>query len=587
MKTEDLIDVALGNMSADLVVKGGKLVNVHTAEIYPADVAIKGDRIAFVGQADHAIGKETVVIDAKRKYLTPGLIEAHQHVAGSHLSMGEFAKSVLPHGTTAIATDFYEIGAVAGITGIKFCLDRLRETPLKVLFVIPMPALYQNEPFGHTGTLNIEHMKQMLEWPECYGLNEAFAPRVLEKDPEMLELIQMTKEKGKVVVGHASEIRGKNLQAWLGYVGSTNDHECVSAEEAVEKARLGIRILLREGSAASDLVRVIKAVTEYKADPRCFAFCTDEQDPLQLVRIGHSDYKIRLAISAGVNPITAIQMGSLNAAECYKIDSVLGSIAPGKIADILLVDSLREFKVDTVLASGKVVARGGKFIAKLKALEYPESMYGTVNLQRNVEPKDFEIKARRDREEVKVRVIGATDGDLITEERVATLKVRSGVIQPGLDQDVLKIAVLERHKASGEIGKGFIQGFGIKEGAIGSTFNPHNEDLVVLGTNDADMSLAANKCAEMGGGFIAVKGGRVLAQLELPLFGLLSDDPLEKVAENLAKVYRAIKEMGCEFGGPFTTLGFMCLPVIIGRLKICCEGVVDVWKGKLVDVIIG
>jgi len=586
VRRRDLIDVAMGSQPADLVIRGGKLVDVHTGEIYPADVAIKGDRIAAVGDVAYSIGPGTEVIDASGKYLTPGLIETHQHVAGSHLSMTEFARAVLPHGTTGIATDFYEIAVVRGVQGIRFCLDELRSTPLKVYFVIPMPAFYQNDPFGHTGSLTFEDMKAMLDWPECYGLNEAFAPRVLAKDPQMLELIRLTREKGKTIVGHASEFSGPKLQAWLNYVGATNDHECVSAEEAVEKARLGIRILLREGSAASDVVRVARAITEYGADPRMFAFCTDEEDPLRLVRVGHLDHKIRLAISAGVNPIAAVQMATLNAAECYGVSHEVGSIAPGKLADILLVGDLRQFTVTAVIANGRLVAEDGRFTAALERPRYESFMYHTVRLQRRVTAEDFKIEAPAGKETVTVRVIGATEGDLITTERRAPLKPVNGYLEPDLEQDVLKIAVFERHHATGKMGKGFIQGFKLQGGAIGSTFNPHNEDLAVVGTNDGDMAVAANRIAEIGGGFVAVKDGKVLAELELPLFGLLSDQPLEVAVEKLDHLYRVIREMGCEFRGPLTTLGFMCLPVIIGNLKICCEGLVDVWQDRIVDVVV-
>ncbi|NPV30597.1 MAG: adenine deaminase [Firmicutes bacterium] len=586
MKRSELIDVTLGQEAADLVIKGGKLVNVHTEEIYEADVAIKGSRIAAVGDVGKSIGPETKIIDATGKYITPGLIETHQHVAGSHLSMREFARAALSHGTTSIATDFYEIGSVAGVKGIRACLDQLKATPLKVFFVIPMPAFLQNGEFGHTGALTFDDMKQMLEWPECFGLNEAFAPEVLQQIPEILELINLTRKKGKVIVGHASEIKGRELQAWLAFVGTTNDHECVSAEEALEKSRLGIRILLREGSAASDVQRVIRAITEYKADPRMFAFCTDEEDPERLVKIGHIDHKIRLAVRAGVNPITAIQMATINAAECYQISHELGSIVPGKIADVLLVDDIANFTIDSVIANGEIVVENRRFVCNIKCPDNQPFMYQTVRLPRRVSPDDFKIAAPAEDGQFTVRVIGATEGDLITSERRAVLKAVNGYLEADVAQDVLKIAVFDRHSNVVEVGKGFIQGFMLQDGAIASTFNPHKEDLVVVGTNDADMAVAVNRVVELGGGFVAVRGGAVIGEVPLPLFGLLSDKNLEEVLDEFEKLRGAVKSLGCQFRGPFTMLGFMCLPVIIGTLKICSKGLVDVWSKQIVDLVV-
>ncbi|RJQ09443.1 MAG: adenine deaminase [Bacillota bacterium] len=588
MQRCELVDVAAGRVPADLLIRGGRLVNVHTAEIYRADVTVKGDRIAAVGEVGAgAVGPKTVLVEADGHYLTPGLIETHQHVAGSHLSMTEFARVVLAHGTTAMATDFYEIAAVGGVKAVRWCLDELRATPLKVMFVIPMPAFYQNEKFGHTGSLDFKDMVEMLHWPECYGLNEAFASRVLAGDAEMLELVRLTRELGKTVVGHASEFTGERLQAWLAAVGSTNDHECISAEEALEKARLGIRILLREGSAASDVVRVSRAITGLGADPRMFAFCTDEEEPLRLGRVGHLDEKIRLAVSAGVNPVTAVQMATLNGAETYGVSREMGSVTPGKLADILLVKDLRTFEVSTVIASGKVVASEGHYTGDLRRPTHPDFARGTVRLKAPARPSDFRVAAPDGVDRARVRVIVCVDGDLVTTEREAVLPCRDGEVLADVRQDVAKIAVLERHHASGKIGVGFIHGFGLKRGALGSTFNPHTEDLAVVGTNDRDLAVAANRVAELGGGFVAVADGKVVGELPLPLFGLLSDLPVEEVYPRLDRLYASVRELGCQLRGPFTSLGFMCLPTIIGNLKICCEGVVDVWKEQLVDIVSG
>ena len=295
LTNEEVSEVALGRGSAELAIVNGKIVNVHTAEVYACDIAVKNDKIALIGDVRETIGRNTIVLDAKGRYVTPGAIEAHIHVAGSHLSMTEFARIVMTHGTTTVATDFYEIGIVGGVRAIRYCLEEFKKTPLKILFVVPLPAYYQNRPFASSERILPAEFKQMLKWRECAGLNEPFTLHTLQRDRLTLDLIKLSRKLGKAIVGHGSETRGREMNAYLVETGGlVSDHESKTPEEALEKVRMGVRILLREGSATSDLNTVIKALSERKMDARYFMFCTDEEDPRRLSSLGHVDYKIRL-----------------------------------------------------------------------------------------------------------------------------------------------------------------------------------------------------------------------------------------------------------------------------------------------------
>lgn len=589
MDREALIDVALGNTPADLVIRGGKLVDVHTEQIYPADVALKGERIACVGEVGHTIGPDTLIVDAIGKYLTPGLIDTHQHSYEAHLNMTEYARVLLLHGTTAVCEAFYGMGIVSGMQGVTFCLEELKSTPLKVIFLAPALAYLQNRELGLPPTPSsptFEDIKRALDWPECRGVEEPPYYPVLEKDPLFLDLFENALVKGKVITGHACGLRGKGLNAYV-LMGAASDHECVSAEEAVEKTRLGCRISVREGSGASDVLQVVGALTEHRVDPRYFTFCGDEVEFLRLYKSGHLDYNIRLAVSAGVNPVTAVQMATINAAELLRVDRELGSVVPGKVADILLVDDLRQFGVSCVIANGRIVVRDGQFVTTWPRPEYPDWMYGTVRLKRRLSVEDFTVYAPPATREVTVRVIGVTDGALLSDERHLRVEVKQGRVEPDLRQDILKFAMVDRYDRWEKVAVGFIQGFGLKDGAIGSTYNPLYENILLVGTNDWDMLVAANRVAELGGGFVAVRNGQVVGQLELPLFGLLYDGSLESATRKMESLYRAVRDMGCRLRtGPFHTLAFMAVCGEIGHLKLGHEGLFDVDRRCFVSTLV-
>lgn len=586
MLRRHLIDVALGSRPADTVIRGGKLVNVLTREIYPADVAVLGERIAAVGDVAHTVGPQTVVIDATGKHLTPGLIDQHIHIHETQLNIVAFAAAVLPHGTTGVCTDLYGEMVVGGVKAVRTCLDAARGLPLKVWFMLGTPGYYQNIPFGHSGWPTHEEMLEMLDWPECCGMDDAFASKIAGGDPRILELIDAVQARGKKVCGHGSEVRGRPLNAWIAYVAATDDHECVDPEEAVEKARLGLHISMREGSGCFNVAAVVKAVTEYGVDPRRFCFCTDLISPVQIAEDGHIDNALRQAIRGGVPPAVAVQMATINAAECLKVGDDYGSLSPGKVASILLLDGLTEFRVAAVIAAGELVARDGQLLKPLVSPRYPAWAYGTVRLPRPLAPEDFVLRVSGNPAQATVRVMTASGSTLVTGEVHETVALSSGAIQADVSRDILKVAAIERVRGTGEVGVGLIRGFALRRGAIATTYNSQQQNLIVLGTNDPDMTLAANTLATVGGGFVVVDGGEVKGLLELPLFGLESDRPYADVLDRLRELNRILADAGCRFPAAFHTLGFMGLPVDIGTLKISPKGLVDVWRGEIVSLVL-
>lgn len=587
---KNLIDVSMGKEAPTLIVKGGKLVNVHTAEVYTEDIAVKGDRIAYVGDSKELkITDMTEVIDARGKYVTPGLIDPHIHLYHAQLNMAQVARALLLCGTTTVAEGFYAIGIVSGIQGIRFCLEEIEKTPLKIVFLIPAIAYWQNEDLGLPKTPNAPSFKEfeeMLEWPECHGIEEAPYIPILRREQEAISLIDKAISQGKIITGHATGLSIGELNAYIA-MGASSDHECVTPEEALERVRLGMRVLMREGADAEDVAQVVKALTEKNIDSRYFSFCADVASTPKLVRKGHIDDCIRVAVAKGLNPITAVKAATLNAAESLQVDFEIGSIAPGKIADILLLDELPSFKISMVIANGQPVVRESRFLFELRSIEYPKFMHNTVKLHKTLEPKDFEIRVPKSKgKEVTIRVIGVREGELRTEDRRAIMKVNNGLLCSDVERDLIKVLMVDRFHLSGRIGKSFVQGFKLKWGAIGTTYAPITQNLIVLGTNDRDMCFAANKIAEMGGGHIAVKEGKVLAQMELPLCGLLSDKLLEIVVEEQNKLYEAIRSMGCEFVDPLPILAFLGPAPELGTLKICDKGIVNVTKLRMEPLIV-
>ncbi|MGC9104096.1 MAG: adenine deaminase [Candidatus Methanodesulfokora sp.] len=578
-----LVKVALGIEKADLVILNSNFVNVNSGEVLEGwGVAIKGDRVATVGNVEHTIGPDTIIIDAKGRYVVPGFIDAHVHVESSMLCLTNFAKAVLPRGTTTVFIDPHEIANVLGLDGVKLMLDEAADLPLKVFITAPscVPA---NPMFETSGAyLGPKEVEEMLKWDGVIALGEMMNyPGVLNFDKEVFEKINAAHKLGKVVEGHDAGLLGKELAAYAA-AGISSSHELTTKMDAVERLRLGMYAYMREGSAWLDVAETVKAITEARLDSRHACLVTDDREVDSILKQGQMDHVVRRAIEEGVDPIRAIQMATLNPAEHYGLAREIGSVAPGRYADLLVLKSLSKVETDIVIADGKVVAKEGKLTVKLTPPSYEERFLRTVKIRR-LRKEDFEIKAPVKEGKIKVRVIEALEGNVLTKSRVEELGVEDGLVLPDEKRNIYKVAVVERHKGTGNIGLGFVMGFGFKLGAVASTIAHDTHNMLVLGLKDEDMALAANTLAEVGGGIISVDNGKVLSLVRLPLAGLMSTDEPEVVAEQLESTYSLWRERGCNWVSPFMTMSLLALDVL-PELRITDRGLIDTVSYKPVSL---
>jgi adenine deaminase len=572
MQRRELIDVAMGKAPADAVVAGGRLVNVGTAEIYEADVAIKGDRIAAVGDVSYAKGPNTRVIDARGRFITPGLVEGHLHQYHSYVGVTEYVEALLSHGVTATADGFYGPGIVSGVPAVRFFKEAFERMPIRLMFLVPTLSWLQNRELGLTPTPGItsNDLKEILDWDGCYGLEEPPYLPVVEHYPEFLDLFDETLRQRKVITGHAAGITWRQLQAYLA-VGVTTDHESVEVHDALAKARGGMTLLMRQGSGAFDVPELSRTYTEFGIDTRRLAFCADLASPEKLMNEGTIDCAIRVAIAQGVPPVRAIQMGTINTAEVFYAQRDFGLVAPGRCADLLLVSNLRDFTIDTVIFGGNEVFKQGKCLIDLPQIKYPDFLRNTVKLARPMTAAELTFKAGTNRQTIEVRVIGVTDGSLGTDERRAHMPVVDGTVQADVAGDVLLLAMIDRFNKGTGTGLGFVQGFHLKNGAIASTANAVCENIVIVGTNPTDMAVAANHLAKIGGGKVVVKDGQVVASVALPICGLMAEEPLREVMAKFDRAFAAIAELGCPLKNPFSQLEFCFACGEIGNIKLSEE----------------
>lgn len=573
---DDLVSVALGERPADLLIRGGQLLDVHTGEIYPAGVAVAGSRIAAVGDVERCAGPRTVEVDAGGRYLVPGLVDSHVHIGASALVMTELARLLVPFGTAAIVTDFYEPATMMGAPAMRLLLDEAAGTPLTVYFSPFCPAYGADRPLDRVSP---EEFADALGWPECVEVREWYLSRERGGHPAERMIGERARQAGVILSGHLAGLAGPQLQASVA-AGIRSDHETATAEEALARARLGVAVQVRFSSGVrTDMADILRALTRYRVDSRMFMFSTDEEDVDEIADLGYVDHRVRAAIAAGVAPVDAVRMGSLNPATFLGVTGDLGSITPGRLAFVNLVDDLAGFRISTVVAGAQVVGRGGRYVgAPLTPTRYPDRYRDTVNVGRRLTAADFAVPAPAGRESASVRVIGR--GAAGWEERHLALPVHGGQVRPDPERDVAKVAVIERHLATGTSAVGFLQGFGVRRGAFGSSFNPVALNIGVVGASEADMTVVANRIAELGGGFVAALDGRVIAEVALPILGFLSAEPAERVVAGFRAVRAAIAEhLGCAVPGLYTTLGFLLLPVGPG-LHIVADGLIRVEPGE-------
>ncbi|MBM7570635.1 adenine deaminase [Aquibacillus albus] len=577
-----LAKVSLGEEAADLVIQNGTLVNVLTGELLKnMDIAVSEGRIAYVGDVDHTIGSNTKIIDASGKYISPGLMDAHMHVESTMLSVTEFSKAAIVKGTTSIFMDPHEIANVLGVEGVRLMHNEGQQLPMKVFTTFPscVPATDNLEDAG--AALEVADIKEGLTWENVVGLGEVMNfPGVVYGDPKMLGEIEETIKANKTVTGHFPDGSEQMLQAYIAS-GVTSCHETVTREQGLEKLRLGMYLMIREGSAWHDVKEVIKIVTEDKVNTDHILLVTDDVYPQTLTEKGHLNHVVRRAIEEGVSPIEAIKMATLNVARYFQKENDFGSIAPGKVADILILDDLEKVESSIVIVDGEVIVDNKQLIHSFPTYSYPEHVKNSVHIHRNLQPSDFQLSTASSAS-VQVNVIKVIENSARTEKSSATLQVKDGIIQPNLSEDILLLACIDRHHQSGQVSLGFTQGFKLQKGAVASTVAHDSHNLLVMGTNEEDMAFAANTLAASGGGMVVVESGKVLAHVPMPIAGLMSDQPLETVVKQVKQLEAAWKELGCPIHAPFMTFSLIALPVI-PEIRITNRGIADVTTFQLMD----
>jgi adenine deaminase len=584
-----LVDVATGRRPADLVVRNGRWVNVYSGEIIAGtDLAIVAGRFAYCGpNASHAIGKGTKVVDAGGRYLVPGLCDAHMHVESGMVTVTEFCRAVIPHGTTSMFIDPHEIANVLGLQGVRLMHDEAMAMPVNVH--VQMPSCVPSAPgLENAGAaLSVADVAEAMTWENIIGLGEVMNfPGVVANDPVMAGEIAETVKAGKTVGGHyASRDLGLPFH---GYVagGPEDDHEGTRVEDAIARVRQGMKAMLRLGSAWYDVATQIKAVTESGLDPRSFILCTDDSHSGTLVHDGHMDRVVRHAIAQGLKPVTAIQMATINTAQHFRLERELGSITPGRLADFLIVSDLAEMKIDEVFGRGARLAKGGKLEIDIPAYDYPKSAKNTVNLGRKLKAADFDIPAPKGAKEVKVRVIGVIENQAPTRALEAELSVEKGLVAMDRRNDVCQIALVERHRGTGGVTNGFVSGFGyMQDCALASTVAHDSHHMIVVGTDKDDMAKAANRLGQVGGGVVIFSKGKELALVEMPIAGLMSDERAEIVAAKAEKLTEAMRAMGCSLNNAYMQHSLLAL-VVIPELRISDVGIIDVTKFEKVDLFV-
>ena len=577
-----LVAVAAGRTPADLVVRNVQLVNVQTREVLPWQVAVSQGRFAYVGvDASHCIGPETQVIDGAGCYLIPGLCDGHMHIESGMLTPAEFAAAVIPHGTTTMFTDPHEIANVLGLDGVRMMHDEALMQPVNIYTQMPScaPSAPGLEATGYE--ISADDVAQAMAWPGIIGLGEMMnCPGVINGDPQMLAEIAATMNAGKTVGGHyASPDKGIPFAAYVAG-GPADDHEGTAEADAIARVRLGMKSMMRLGSAWYDVESQITAVTEKGLDPRNFILCTDDCMAGTLVNDGHMNRVVRHAIDCGCDPLVALQMATINTATHFGLERELGSITPGRRADMILTSDLKTLPIEHVIARGQTVAIDGKITVDCPHFDWPDTARNTVHLGKPLTGADFEITS--DRDQVTARVIGVVENQAPTEALTATLPVTNGIVNG--QGDVCQIALVERHRGTGGVTNGFVSGFGYSGNmAMASTVAHDSHHMIVVGTDRGMMAKAAMRLGEAGGGVSIWKDGVEIALVELPIAGLMSDRPAADVAADADRMVTAMAQCGCTLNNAYMQHSLLAL-VVIPALRISDLGLVDVTKFEITDL---
>jgi adenine deaminase len=568
-----LVKVALGEEMADMAIVNADVVNVYTGEILKdSTISVKDKWIAYVGQnANDSIGPQTEVIDARGQTVIPGLIEGHTHIAWLYTA-GEFLKYAMTGGTTTVVTETFEIYPVSGYDGVVDFLESLKDQPIKLFGTAPAMISISQASRG----IPPETLEKLLARDDVVGLGESYWQAVLQEPDGILPLYEQTLTAGKTLEGHSAGASDKKLAAYVD-LGISSCHEPINADQVLERLRLGLHIMVREGSIRRDLEEIAK-IKDSGIDLRRLILSTDGVTPEDLITKGYLEYVLQKAIDCGFDPIVAIQMATLNVAEHFSLDAFIGGIAPGRFADMVIIPDIHTIKAQWVVSNGKVIAREGKLIASPRNHSYTTRSLNSVQLNQDTKPVDFKIHVNDDDDSATVRVIDLVT-DLVTAELKMQLPLSNRELKPDIDQDILMISAIDRTNQPGKIFNGLIKGFGLKSGAMACSAAWDSSDIVAVGANDDDMAAAVNSIRASQGGAVLCKNGEILAELPLPIFGIMSDLPIEDIAQRLKQIRKTAAALGVPHPDPLLTL-ITLTGAAIPYLRICEEGLVNLKDGQ-------
>lgn len=577
---KNTIEAGLGKYACDLKIENIKLVNVFSGEVYKTDIYIKNKRIVSIDPSADLDAKE--IIDGKGRYALPGLIDAHMHFESTMLSPEALASVVVPQGTTTLCADLMEIANVAGEKGLRAMLQSMSRLPYRMLIEVSsrVPTAPGLETTG--AVLGAEEVAQIMDWEESVSLGELDPSKILFVKDEYIHKIADTLSRRKLVNGHAIGRLGQELNVYASS-GISDDHECVNVNEMIERLKVGMKVFIREGSSERNVDELVKGVLEKKLDTSNLMFCTDDKHAREIQVEGHINYNVSRAIELGLDPMKSVQMATVNTAKHFRMEDEIGSITPGRLADIILVEDWHDMKPDIVIFEGNVVAQNGELVKECKVEDYPDWLKHTVILKNPVTPESFEVPSKKMEGTTKIHVIEMIPRQIINNHIIKDVSVKNGMIQVDVEQDILKLAVVERYGKNGNIGIGFVQGFELKKGALAYSMSHDHHNIVVVGTNDEDMALAVNEVVRLNGGLSVACDGKILNSMELPIGGLMSEKPAEEVMAQLDILNEDAKKLGCNMDAPFMSLSFISLPTV-PELGLTDKGLVDVLAHQLIEL---
>lgn len=578
---KDTIETGLGMHPCDLKLSNVRLVNVFSGEVYETNIYIKNKRIVSIDPDVELEAGESY--DCKGQYAVPGLIDAHMHFESTMLSPEALASVVVPQGTTTLCADLMEIANVAGAEGLQAMLQSMNRLPYRILIEVSsrVPTAPGLETTG--AILGAKEVAEIMDWEESVSLGELDPSKILFVKDEYIQKIADTLSRRKIVNGHAIGRLGQQLNVYASS-GISDDHECVNIQEMKERLKVGMKVFIREGSSERNVDELVTGIVEEKLGTENIMFCTDDKHAREIQTEGHINYNVSRAVELGMDPMEAIRMATVNTAKHFRLEDEIGSITPGRLADILLVQDMREMKPSTVIFEGKVVARDGALLEECPVGEYPEWLKHTVILKKEVRGSSFQIASKRCKDgETNVQVIDLIPRQIINNRKMTMLPVAQGLILPDLERDMLKLAVVERYGKNGNVGIGFVHGFRLKKGALAYSMSHDHHNIVVVGTNDEDMAVAVNEVARLNGGLAVCCDGQVLNSMELPIGGLMSEKGAEEVMAQLDILNEDARNLGCDMDAPFMSLSFISLPTV-PELGLTDLGLVDVLEHRLVEL---